>query len=264
MTAFRSLLYQLLFLPWTLLLSIGFLPLLGLASRRGMQRAAALWLNGAHLLQRNVLGLSFEMRGLENLPAGPVIVAAKHQSAWDTMVFHDLLADPAFILKKELLSLPFLGWYMRKTEQVAIDRKAGIRALKLMVEGARQALADGRQVIIFPEGHRQPPGVAGEYHSGVAMLYAGLDAPVVPVALNSGLFWPRDAFLRRSGVIVLEVLPAMPRGLDRKTFMAQLEERIETATRRLEAEALHRFPGLAATSGPAASVTPHVDKSVES
>ena len=264
MTALRSLLYQVLFLPWTLLVSIAFLPLLALASRRDMQRAAGLWLKGAHWLQRNLLGLSFELRGLENLTAGPAIIAAKHQSAWDTMVFHDLLGDPAFILKKELLSLPFIGWYLRKTGQVAIDRKAGMRALKLMVEGARRALADGRQVVIFPEGHRQPPGVAGAYHSGIAMLYSGCDAPVVPVALNSGLFWPRNAFLRQAGVIVLEVLPAMAPGLDRKTFMAQLEERIESATRRLEAEALRRFPHLANTMPADSPVTSPVDKSVES
>ena len=264
MTALRSLLYQLLFLPWTLLVSITYLPLLALASRRGMQRAAGVWLSGAHLLQRVLLGLTFELRGRDNLPTGPAIIAAKHQSAWDTMVFHHLLDDPAFILKKELLSLPFIGWYLRKTGQVAIDRKAGMRALKLMVEGARQALAEGRQVIIFPEGHRQPPGVAGAYHSGVAMLYAGCDAPMVPVALNSGLFWPRNAFLRHSGVIVLEVLPAIAKGLDRKAFMAELESRIETATRRLEAEGLHRFPHLADTIGADLSVTPPVDKSVES
>lgn len=263
MTAARSLLYQLLFIPWTLLLAVAYLPLLA-ASRRTVQRAATLWLGGALFLQRTVLGLSFEVRGREHLRPGPLIVAAKHQSAWDTMVFHQLLADPAFILKKELLSLPFIGWYLNKTGQVPIDRKAGIKALKLMVEGARQAAAEGRQVVIFPEGHRQPPGVAGDYHSGAAMLYAALDVPVVPVALNSGLFWPRNAFLRRAGVITLEALPAIPKGLDRRTFMAELERRIETATRALEAEAIRRWPELSQFSSTAASVASDVDKSVES
>lgn len=253
MTAFRSLAYQLLFLPWTLALSLLYLPLLAVGSRRFMQRCAAFWLEGSLLFQKAILGLSFEVRGLDNLPAdGRVLVAAKHQSAWDTMVFHHLLADPAYILKKELLSLPFIGWYLQKSGQVAIDRKAGMKALKLMVEGAKAALADHRQIVIFPEGHRQPPGVAGDYHSGVAMLYGALDVPLVPVALNSGLFWRRNAFLRRPGVITLEFLPAIPPGLDRKTLMATIEERIETATRRLEQEAATRFPRLAAQISPPA------------
>ncbi|MDR3441165.1 lysophospholipid acyltransferase family protein [Telmatospirillum sp.] len=246
MTALRSLAYQFVFLPWTLALSLLYLPLLAVGSRRVMQRCAAFWLGGALFFQKWILGLSFEIRGLEHLPAdGRAIIAAKHQSAWDTMVFHHLLADPAYILKKELLSLPFIGWYLQKSGQVAIDRKAGIKALKLMVEGARQALADHRQIVIFPEGHRQPPGVAGEYHSGVAMLYSALDVPLVPVALNSGLFWRRNAFLRRRGTITLQILPPLPPGLDRKTVMALLQDRIEAATRRLEDEALQRFPRLA-------------------
>ncbi len=263
MTAVRSLLYQLLFLPWTLLLALLYLPLLGLASRRFMQRCAAFWLGGALRLQRQILGLDFRLRGMENLPPGAALIAAKHQSAWDTMIFHHLLADPAFVLKKELLSLPFIGWYLKKTGQVPIDRKAGIKALKRMVEGARNAVAEGRQVIIFPEGHRQPPGVAGEYHSGIAMLYAGLNVPLVPVALNSGLYWGRNAFLRRAGTITLEVLPPIPPGLDRKTFMAELERRIETATRALEAEACRHFPHLIGSfPGSPGSPSP-VDNSVE-
>jgi 1-acyl-sn-glycerol-3-phosphate acyltransferase len=263
MTLLRSLAYQLAFLPWTLILAIAYLPLLAFASRRFTQRCAAFWLDGAIAFQRVLLGLSGEIRGRENLPEGAAIIAAKHQSAWDTLVFHSLLDDPAFILKKELLSLPFIGWYLQKTGQVPIDRKAGIKALKSMVEGARQAVEDHRQVIIFPEGHRQPPGIAGDYHSGVAMLYAALDAPLVPVALNSGLFWGRNALLRRPGVVTLEFLPPIPPGLDRKTFVKELKQRIETATRALEREALQRFPYLSANLPAATGVTDAVDNSVE-
>ena len=237
MTWLRSLLYQVLFLPWTLLLCVGCLPLLVAAPRRTVQRAAALWLEGALWLQKTVLGLSFEVRGAGNLPKGGGIVAAKHQSAWETMVFHRLVGDPAFILKKELLSLPFIGWYMRRTGQIAIDRSAGSAALKLMLDGGRRAVADGRCVVIFPEGHRQPPGKPGRYHSGIFKLYEALEVPVAPIALNSGLFWSRDAFLRHPGRITLEVLPAIPPGLDRDSFMHRLQDAIETATRALEREA---------------------------
>lgn len=263
MTAIRSLAYQLVFLPWTVLLSIAYLPLLAFASRRFMQRCAAFWLDSCLFLQRNILGLSFEIKGIENLPQGPAIIAAKHQSAWDTMIFHHLLADPAYILKKELLFLPFIGWYLQKSGQVAIDRKAGIKALKRMVEGARQALAERRQIVIFPEGHRQAPGTAGDYHSGVAMLYGALDAPLIPVALNSGLFWRRNAFLRHTGVITLEILPALPRDLDRKAVMLLLQQRIEGATRALENDALRRFPHLHSVRLSRQGMTASVDKSVE-
>ncbi|HIJ38396.1 MAG TPA: 1-acyl-sn-glycerol-3-phosphate acyltransferase [Rhodospirillaceae bacterium] len=244
MIALRSLLYQILFLPWTLAIALAFLPFLAFAQRSRLQQAAVLWLTGAHFLQRRILGLDYEVRGLENLPAGAAILAVKHQSAWDTMVFHHLVGDPAFILKKELLSLPLIGWYMGRSGQVPIDRKAGMKALRLMVEGARQAIAESRKVIIFPEGHRQPPGSAGTYHSGVAMLYAGLNVPVVPIALNSGLFWRRNAFLRYPGKITLEILQPIPAGLERRPFMDLLQNQIETATRALEAEARRNFTNL--------------------
>lgn len=263
MTVVRSLAYQLIFLPWTILLSIVYLPLLVFSSRRFMQRCAAFWLESCLFLQRKILGLSFEIKGIENLPPGPAIVASKHQSAWDSMIFHHLLADPAYILKRELLFLPFIGWYLKKTGQVPIDRRAGMKALKQMVEGARQALAEQRQIVIFPEGHRQAPGTAGDYHSGVAMLYAALDAPLIPVALNSGLFWRRNAFIRHSGVITLEVLPALPRALDRKTVVLLLQQRIEIATRALENDALSRFPHLTPLQLIKPGVTSAVDKSVE-
>ena len=246
MTWLRSLLYQIAFLSWTLLLVLLMLPMLGLASRRRMQTGAAFWLDGALFLQRVVLGIAIDIQGRENLPTGGAILAVKHQSAWETMIFHRLVGDPAFVIKKELLSLPFIGWYLRKTGQIAIDRKAGIRALKLMTERARQVLAEGRTVVIFPEGHRQPPGMAGHYHTGIAMLYAAAGAPVVPVALNSGLYWGRNAFLRRQGTIRLRLLTPIPPGLERAQFMSELETRIETATRELENEAVGGRPDLAA------------------
>lgn len=232
----RSLLYQILFLAWTLLVGVIYLPLL-LGSRRLMQRGAGFWLGGALWLQKTVLGLSFEIRGRENLPRGASMIAAKHQSAWETMVFHRLVGDPAFILKQELLSLPLIGWYLRKSGQIAINRKGGVNALRAMVEGGRRAIDDGRTLVIFPEGTRQAPGHSGRYHSGVAKLYAALGVTVVPVALNSGLFWSRNAFLRRPGKITLQILPAIPPGLDRDSFMHRLESEIEGATRALEREA---------------------------
>ena len=233
----RSALYQILFLPWTLFIGIVTLPLLFAAPRRTLQYIAAFWLEGALWMQKTILGLSFEVRGIENLPRQGAILAAKHQSAWETMVFHRLVGDPAFVLKKELLRLPVIGWYMYRTEQIAIDRAARGAALKQMLDRGKRALGQGRCLVIFPEGTRQPPGQAGRYHSGVFKIYAALDVPVTPIAHNSGLFWPLNASLRHPGRIILQVLPPIPPGLGRDAFMTRLQDEIETTTRALEHEA---------------------------
>ncbi len=220
-----------------------YLPLL-LLPRPVMTSAARFWLRGVMAVMRATVGLSFEIRGTENLPRGPAIVAAKHQSAFETFAFHLILDDPAYVLKRELTWIPFFGWYLAKSGVVAIDRAAGAKALKAMVKGAGAARDENRPVVIFPEGTRTPPGTRRPYHSGVAMLYGALGVPVVPVALNSGLFWGRRTFTKRPGVVTVEFLAPIPPGVDRKRFMAQLEESIETATDRLVAEARRRFPDL--------------------
>jgi len=238
MSFLRSTLYQILFLPWTLVLCVGFLPLLVLAPRRTVQHAARFWLEGALWMQKHILGLSFEVLGGENLPSGGAILAAKHQSAWETMVFHRLVGDPAFVLKRELLKLPLIGWYMRSTEQIPIDRASRGSALKQMLDKGKRAVEQGRSLVIFPEGTRQPTGKTGRYHSGVFKLYDALAVPVVPIALNSGQFWSRNAFIRHPGTITLHVLPPIPPGLAREAFMARLQGDIETATRALERKAI--------------------------
>ncbi|CUW37807.1 putative 1-acyl-sn-glycerol-3-phosphate acyltransferase [Magnetospirillum sp. XM-1] len=243
MTLVRSALFIVFTWVWTLVLSILYLPLLVLP-RKAMLPAVKLWLNGMLGALRVLAGLSWELRRAENLPSGPFIVASKHQSAFETFVFHLLLGDPAYILKRELLWIPFFGWYLGKTGVIAIDRSAGTKALKAMVKGAEEAAALGRPVIIFPEGTRAAPGAKLPYHTGVAMLYGALKVPVVPIALNSGLFWRRRGFAKKPGTLTLEALPPIAPGMDRKAFMAELENRIETATDRLVAEARERQPGL--------------------
>jgi 1-acyl-sn-glycerol-3-phosphate acyltransferase len=242
-TVLRSALFIVFTWVWTLVLSILYLPLLALP-RKAMLPAVRLWLTGTLGALRVLAGLSWELRGRENLPLGPFIVASKHQSAFETFVFHLLLGDPAYILKRELLWIPFFGWYLGKAGVIAIDRSAGTKALKAMVKGAEEAAAEGRPVIIFPEGTRAAPGAKLPYHTGVAMLYGALKVPVVPIALNSGLFWRRRGFAKKPGTLTLEALAPIAPGMDRKAFMAELENRIETATDRLVAEARERQPGL--------------------
>ncbi|WP_430436019.1 lysophospholipid acyltransferase family protein [Oceanibaculum nanhaiense] len=237
MSALRSLLFNMAFFGWTALLCIGGIPLLA-ASAGWIVAGQRLWAWGVIGLLRLLIGTDYQVSGRENLPDGPFVIAAKHQSAWETIIFFLLIDRPAYVLKKELLAIPLYGWYARRGGHIAVDRKAGAKALRLLLEDSRRAIADGMVPVIFPQGTRTAPGTHLPYQPGIAALYRGLDLPVVPVALNSGLFWGRRAFRKRPGTIKLEFLPAIPPGMDRAGFMAGLETAIEQATDRLVAEGL--------------------------
>lgn len=183
-------------------------------------------------------GVRVELRGREHIPETGAIIASKHQSTFETVSMLDLFVDPTYVLKKELLSIPLFGWYAKKAEQIPVDRTAGRLALAKMTERAKLEMARGRQLIIYPEGTRKPAGAEPSYKHGVAHLYRELGVPMVPVALNSGLFWPRHGFLRHPGTLVVEFMPIIPAGLDPEEAFAQLREAIETGTERLIAEAL--------------------------
>ena len=232
MTAIRALVFNILYLLWTALMHVVCLPLL-LAPARAIHAAGTFWIAGSLWLLKVCVGLGVREVGAENLPAGPALFAAKHQSAWETLYLSWRLNHPAFVLKKELLMIPLFGWFLKRVGMVAIDRSGKAAALKKMVADAKAVFAQGRPVIIFPEGTRVAPGASKPYQPGIAALYSQLDVPVVPVALNSGLFWGRKAILKKPGTITIEYLPAIPPGLDRKTFMRELESRIEGAAARL-------------------------------
>jgi 1-acyl-sn-glycerol-3-phosphate acyltransferase len=184
-------------------------------------------------LLRVICGLDADFRGLEKIPKGPLIVAAKHQSAWETFALLWLFDDPTFIMKRELQWIPLFGWLTIKGRMIPVDRGAGSAGLIAMNERALKELAAGRQIVIFPEGTRRPAGAEPRYKYGVAQLYAGGNVPVLPVALNSGLFWRRRSILKKPGTIVAEMLDPIAPGLDKVTFMARLQDAIETATHRL-------------------------------
>ncbi|MGO8867620.1 MAG: lysophospholipid acyltransferase family protein [Alphaproteobacteria bacterium] len=232
MTALRSLLFNLAFYGWTALVCVAALPMLALP-RGVLVRLARLWGRGIVLLLSALLDLRHEVRGDIPHPKGGAIYAFKHQSAWDTLLLALLLRDPAIVLKKELLLIPLFGWYLAKTGQIAIDRRGGAKALKRMVRAAERCIRAGRPLVIFPEGTRTAPGQHRPYLPGVAALYGQLALPVVPVALNSGLFWPRRSFLKRPGLMTVEFLPAIEPGLSRQAFLDELERRTESACERL-------------------------------
>ena len=228
MTTLRSILFNLSYLLWSIIMHIVCLPLL-LAPASWVWKAAHLWIDGTLFLLRLFCGLDHRELGVEHLPKGPAIIAAKHQSAWETLFLSRRLGHPAFILKRELLMIPLFGWFIRKVGMIAVDRAGKAAALKKMVRDANDAFSAGRQIIIFPEGTRVAPGTHRPYQPGIAALYGQLNVPVIPVALNSGLFWGRKAWVKKPGVILIQYLPAIPPGLDRKAFMAELEQRLEPA-----------------------------------
>jgi 1-acyl-sn-glycerol-3-phosphate acyltransferase len=186
-------------------------------------------------LLRVVCGTKAEWRGTEKIPKGPCIVACKHQSLWETFSLYAVLDDPAYVLKRELMWLPLFGWYMWKAGLIPIDRSARMAALARMTTRTRQALtgAPPRQVVIFPEGTRRPPGAEPSYKPGIVHLYNKAGVPCVPLALNSGLFWPRRSLLRLPGTIIAEILDPIPPDLDKDAFFTRLQDAIETACARL-------------------------------
>ena len=228
MIVVRSFIYQVLFHLWTSIIAIFGLPAL-ILPRAAVWAMSPLWSVGSFAILRSIAKLGHRLEGTENIAANPVIYASKHQSAWDTMIYPHVLRNPIVVLKKELLSIPFYGWYLKKYGSISIDRRGGAKALRAMVQDARDAIDAGRPIVVFPEGTRTAPGEHVKYQSGVAALYRELGVPVVPVALNSGLFWRRRSYIRKPGTIVIRFLPAIPPGLDRKTFMVRLETAIEDA-----------------------------------
>jgi 1-acyl-sn-glycerol-3-phosphate acyltransferase len=235
MLALRSVAFNILFYLNLVLHIVAALPTFFLP-RRAFITVAKSWGHTSNALLA-VAGIRVEMRGREKIPHGALLVASKHQSVWETFGLVPLFDDPAYIYKRELLWIPVFGWYLWKSDMVPVDRRARGGAIAGMIEAARKELARGRQIIIFPEGTRTAPGAPPAYKSGLANLYAATNVACLPVALNSGVFWPRRKFLRYPGTIVLEVLDPIAPALDKETFAVRVEADIEAATARLVAEA---------------------------
>ncbi|ODA66262.1 1-acyl-sn-glycerol-3-phosphate acyltransferase [Methyloligella halotolerans] len=232
----RSILFQFLFYFTTTAMLVLWSPLL-LMPRSWAMAAFRINARLEIFLLRVVAGVKLEVRGRENIVDGACLVASKHQSAFETFALMPQLRDPAYLMKKELFRIPFHGWFSYKFGMIPVARDQGAKALREMLKAAQTRAAAGREIIIFPEGTRRPVGAEPDYKTGVFLLYQALKLPCVPVALNSGVFWPRRTLLLRQGTVVFEFLPPIPAGLPRAEFLARLEETIESASNRLAAEA---------------------------
>ena len=229
MTTVRSLVFTAWLYLSMAIFAVGLSPAL-LMPHRAAMTVIRWWAKFVLFGLRWICGVKVEFRGLEHRPAGPALVAAKHQGMLDVIIPFVVLDDPCMVMKKELMVLPFFGWFAWKTKMIPVDRSAGSKALKDMVRTARERVQQGRQVVIFPEGTRTEPGATPDYKPGVAAIYRDLDGPCWPVATNSGVHWPAHGFRRYPGTVVFELLEPVPAGLKRAEFMAQLEGKIEGAS----------------------------------
>lgn len=243
MLILRSLLFNVLFYVVLVAIMLALLPTILFGPDR-VKAAARTWGRVSLWLLRVVCRTRVEFRGLENIPEGGCIIAPKHQSVWEVFALITVFKDFTYVLKRELTWIPLFGWYIARGRQIAIDRSKGRAALAQVARKARVIIGEGRQLFIFPEGTRKAPGAPPDYKFGAAFVYNDLKVPCLPVALNSGLFWPRRSFLRRPGTIVVDILPPIAPGLSVAAFLDTLQDRIETASDRLIAEAVARDPAL--------------------
>lgn len=229
MRVFRACLFSVYFYAVTAIFSIAALPLI-VAPPRWLMIYGRWWVLSSFAGLRWIVGLDFRVEGVENLPSGLFFIAAKHQSAWDTMIYRLVIDNMAPVMKRELAYIPVWGWLVRRAGAITVARGGGAKALKSLIREAQAAKAAGRRIVIFPEGTRVAPGEHRPFLPGVAALYKNLTVPVVPVAVNSGVYWPRrKLFGQRPGTITLRFLPPIPAGLERREFMDRLEASIGTA-----------------------------------
>jgi 1-acyl-sn-glycerol-3-phosphate acyltransferase len=221
----RSLLFTLIFYPGTLVAVLAAFPAAAI-NRAALKGVVRSWLRFHHYCVRNILGICTRIEG--DIPSGPALVAAKHQSMFETVEMALILGLPAVVLKQELADIPLWGWAAKRYGAIPVDRKGGPKALRIMMKAAEQEIGEGRAILIFPEGTRVAPGRQPPLQSGFAGLYRALKLPVVPVALDSGRLWPRQAFVKRPGLITIRFGEVIEPGLSRKDIEAQVHSAINT------------------------------------
>jgi 1-acyl-sn-glycerol-3-phosphate acyltransferase len=226
MTSLRSKAFDILLGGWTALFGL-IIPVFLFVGAGRVRAATRVWVAGVLNLLRHVVGLGHVEIGTDNRPLEACLIVSNHQSTWETIAFLALFPDVAIVAKEELLKIPVFGWYLRHSPMITIDREFGTQALRRMVEGAKEALAQGRPVLLFPEGTRKSPDEPIDFKRGVELLYGRLDVPVLPVVVNSGRFWGIDKAPKRAGTITVSCLPPLPPGLPGGEMMQKAAEMME-------------------------------------
>jgi len=225
----KSSIFYFLLVLWTIFLGILFIPFLFLPKDK-LYKPAQIWIGGIFQLLDKICNLSFEIKGQEHMDNKIKLIASKHQSTFETLLLFYKLPKSIFIHKRELFLIPIFGLYLKKLNMISINRSAGPRALKKMLSDSVDRISRGNILIIFPEGTRKKPGENPDYKPGIAGIYNVLNSDVLPVALNSGLFWPKNSLVIRPGKITLEFLPPIKKGLEKESFLETLQKTIEDKT----------------------------------
>ena len=228
----RSIIFYFLLFVWTLFLGIICLPIL-LLPIKNVKKLANLWINGILGLLNFTCNITYEIKGGENISKEAVIVASKHQSAFETLLLFKLINNAVFIHKRELFFIPIFGLYLKKSNMISINRTEGTQALRKMLNEVKQRILSGCSIIIFPEGTRKKPGESPDYKTGIAGIYKESEAEVLPVAVNSGHYWPKHTFIKRPGKIIIKFLKPIPAKLDKSEFLKKIESVIEEETNKI-------------------------------
>lgn len=228
----RSILFYILLTFWTILLGLICIPFLILPPVY-LYKPARLWIRGIFLFLKYITKITHEIRGLENIPKQSILIASKHQSAFETFALFYYLHKAIFIHKKQLYLIPIFGLYLKKINMISIDRKGGGSAMRQMLKETKEKKLNGYSIIIFPEGTRKKPGDKPDYKSGFIGIYKKMNTKILPIAVNSGICWPKNTFIKKSGHIIIKILPAIESGIDRKNILSIVENKIEEATNQI-------------------------------
>ena len=229
---FRSIIFYLLLYMWTLTLGVLALPYL-LLPNSYVRSLANLWISGILELLKLTCGITYEIKNIENIPDRAVIVASKHQSAFETLLLFRLVKNSIFIHKRELFLIPIFGLYLKKSNMISINRNEGAKAIRKMLNEVKQNILNGYSIIIFPEGTRKKPGDPPDYKTGIAGIYKESEAEVLPVAVNSGNYWPKHTFIKKPGNIIIKFLKPIPSKLEKSEFLKKIESVIEDETNKI-------------------------------
>ena len=228
----RSIIFYSLLNLWTLIMGIICIPFLLLPNKL-LKKPVNVWIFGIFELLKLTCNITYEIKGKENILNKPVLVASKHQSTFDTFVLYLFLKKSVFIHKKELFYIPIFGQYLKKSSMISIDRKEGASAMRKMLKEANNKISQGYSIIIFPEGTRKKPGEKPNYKRGFVGIYNEIQTEILPVALNTGLCWPKNSFIKQPGHITIKFLNIIPAGLKKEKVMKILEERIENESNKI-------------------------------
>jgi len=228
----RSLIFNLIFYPFSILYT-GSLIFFYWLPRKKLLKLSSYYFEITKLFERHILNLRYELIGKQHVPKGACIIAMKHQSVWETLKILDIIDDPIVIYKKAVNWIPGLGWLIMRLDMISIDRSKGTVALKKIIQKAKLRVKENRQIMIYPQGTRITPGEKKPYKHGVAALYKALNLPVVPVAVNSGIYWPKESFIKYPGKITIKILEPIQPGMKADAMLKKLEKMIETESDKL-------------------------------